>query len=299
MDYFLQFVEDAEPKITGAEQREWLARMELEEINLRFALEASVELPGHAQKGLRLLAACARFVEVRGLFKEARTGFERLLAHPDAAPRNAARARALAAAGRLAWVADDTESARAYFAEAHTICRELGDAAGAANALAHLALHDADAGDLSGAERLLNEAAQAAAELSDRRLTAQVRRVEGTLAAAKGEHPEAFALYQQSFALFRELGDAWMAGIVEWTLGVSAVALGRFDEARAHFAACLTSGLDLGNRWGVPYPLEAFAVLALAEHQYERGAKLLGAAEALRTSFGMSPCRVPTPPCSP
>ena len=150
-------------------------------------------------------------------------------------------------------------------------------------------MHAVDADDLPGAEALLSEASQSAVDLRDPRLTAHLRRVEATLAAARRDHAQAFALYQESFALYRELGDAWMAGIVEWTVGVSATVLGRFEEARAHFAACLTNGLDLGNRWGVPYPLEAFAVLALAEHQYERGAKLLGAAEALRASFGMSP----------
>ena len=289
LEYFLKFAEENAPRITGADQREWLARMELEEINLRFAVEASVELPGLVQQGLRLLAATARFAEVRGLFKEARAGFDRLLAHPDAVPRNAARARALAAAGRLAWVADDVAKAREFQAEAHAIYIELGDTGGAASALADLALHAVDASDLQGAESLLSEASQTVADSRDLRLTAHLRRVEAEIAAARQDHARGFALYQESFALYRELGDAWMAGIVEWTVGVSATVLGRFDEARAHFAACLTNGLDLGNRWGVPYPLEAFAVLALAEHQYERCAKLLGAAEALRASFGMSP----------
>lgn len=36
------------------------------------------------------------------------------------------------------------------------------------------------------------------------------------------------------------------------------------------------------------YPLEAFAALAVAQGQYVRGARLLGAAEALRSEFGIS-----------
>ena len=288
LDYFLRFAEEMEPRITGADQREWLARMEPEEINLRFAVEASWELPGQVEKGLRLLAATQRFVEVRGLFKEAREGFSRLLAHPDAAPRNAIRARALAAAGRLAWVGDDIAGGRALAVEALAIFRELDDAHGTANGLTNLAHYVADSGDLARAEPLVAEAWQLAETLRDTRLTAHVRHAQAALAAAARDYAQSFALDQESFALYRELGDAWMSGIVQWAVGISATVLGHFDEARAHFAACLQSGRDLGNRWGAPYAIEAFAMLALAEHQYERGAQLLGAAETLRAGFGLS-----------
>ena len=288
LDYFLHFAEDAEPRIIGPDQRRWLARLELEEINFRLAAEASVEIPGHVQQGLRLLAATARFVEFRGLFKEARTTFAKMLAHPEAAPRNAARARALAAAARLAWVADDSEKARDCDAETHAICRELNDTAGSARALASLALHALDTGNLAQATALAEEAALATADLRDPRLTAHVRHAEATIAAATRDYARSLALDQESFALYRELGDLWMALIVEWSVGVSATVLGRFDEARSHFAACLTGTIALGNAWGIPYPIEAFGMLALAEHQYERGARLLGAAEALRAGFGIS-----------
>ena len=289
MDYFLRYAEEMEPRITGPDQREWLARMEPEEINFRFAVEASVELPGHVPKGLRLLAATQRFVEVRGLFKEAREAFSRLLAHPDAAPRNVIRARTLAAAARLAWVSDDLAAGRALNAEALEIFRELGDARGTANALASLALYIADDGDLAAAETMTSEASQLAETSRDLRVTAHIRHAQATLASAARDDARSLALDRESFALYREVGDTWMALIVRWALGISATVLGHFDEARAHFASCLQTGLDLGNRWGAPYPIEAFGVLAVAEHQYERGARLLGAAEALRAGFGLSP----------
>jgi len=61
MDYFLQFIEDAEPKMRGPTQREWLGRIEQESINVRYAIETSAELPGLITKGLRLLTAIQRF----------------------------------------------------------------------------------------------------------------------------------------------------------------------------------------------------------------------------------------------
>ena len=72
-------------------------------------------------------------------------------------------------------------------------------------------------------------------------------------------------------------------------MGVNAAVLGRFAEAHTHLRECLLVGIDLGNRWGASYPLDAFAFLALAERQDERAARLFGAAEAHRTRSGVVP----------
>ena len=289
LDYFLRFAEETAPKIRGPEQREWLERVEQDEFNLRYALDAAAELPGQVSKGLRLLDAEQRFVEVRGLFKKAREVFDRLLALPDAAPRDLIRARALAASGRLAWVADDVPAAAAQHGEALAIFRELNDPRGTGTALGDLGFIAIDAGDLLYARALLDEAATLAAPLAESRLTAHVQHIRGVLAAAEGDFAQAFALDEESHALYRRMGDTWMTIIVAWAVGVNATVLGRFDTARVHLAECLQVGLDLGNRWGASYPLEAIAVLAVAERNYDRAARLFGAAEAQRIRSGLVP----------
>ena len=289
LDCFLRFAEDAAPKIRGPEQREWLEIMGHEGYNIRYALDAAAELPGQAAKGLRLLAATQRFIEVRGLFKEARDVFAKLLALPDAAPRDAIRAQALAAAGRLAWVADDCPACCGYQEEALAIFRELGDPNGAARALADLGFLAFDKADLPGTRALLEESNALAAPLADPRLTAHVQHIRGVLAAADGDFEKAFALDEESLALYRQVGDTWQAIIVAWSVGVNAAVRGKFDVARAHLGECLQVGLDLGNKWGASYPLEAFAVLAVAERDYNRAARLFGAAEAQRIRSGLVP----------
>lgn len=293
LDFYLRITEDAIPKVIGPEQREWLRRLEPEEFNVRYALDAAAELPGQLTKGLRLLIATQRFVEVRGLFKEARDIFENLLKHPDAAPRDSVRAHALAAAGRLAWVADDCPASSRYHEEALAIFRELGDPGGVARALADLGFLAFDNSDLPRARALLSEAAEIAAPLAassaDLRLAAHVEHIRGVLAAADGDFAQAFALDTESLARYREVGDTWLAIIVAWSVGVNAALLGKFDVAHAHLAECLQVGLDLGNKWGASYPLEAFAVLAVAERDYDRAARLFGAADAQRIRSGLVP----------
>ena len=139
------------------------------------------------------------------------------------------------------------------------------------------------------ARTLLDEAAALAAPLADPRLTAHVQKVRGVLAAADGDFARALALEEEAIALYRREGDIWLTIIVAWGVGVNAAVLGHFDTARAHLAECLQVGLDLGNRWGASYPLEAFAHLAVAERQYDRAARLFGAAEAQRIRTGLVP----------
>jgi predicted ATPase/class 3 adenylate cyclase len=289
LDYFLSQGEKVAPLLRGPQQKDWLERVEFEEINVRFGIETSLEVPGQIIKGLRLATAGQRYVEVRGLFKEAREHWTKLLAHEDAMTWDAIRARALAAAGRLAWVADDMPATLVLHTEALEIYRELGDMRGVAQALADLGFHAFDAGDLPRAQALLEEASTLATPLNDSRLTAHIQHIRSVLAAAAGEFERAFALDEESLTLYRQLGDTWQSIIIAWSVGVNAAVLGRFETARSHLIECLQVGLDLGNRWGASYPLEALAALAVAERKYEHAARLLGAGEAQRARSGLVP----------
>jgi predicted ATPase/class 3 adenylate cyclase len=287
LDYFLRFAEEAAPQIRGPAQREWLSRVEYEEINLRFAVETSEELPGLIPRGLRILTAVQRYVEVRGRFKETRELFTRLLAHPDAAPRNVIRARALAAAGQLAWVADHCSECARIQEEALAIFRELGDRSGAGFALVDLGFLAIDEKDFARARALLDEAWTIALELNDPRLTAHASHTGAALAAMEHDFTGALALDETALALSRENGDRWQVVIAAWSAGMNAAALGEFAMARGRLRECIEIGLDLGNRWGSSYPLEAFATLAVAEKRFERAAHLFGAAEAQRIRAGV------------
>jgi tetratricopeptide (TPR) repeat protein len=119
-------------------------------------------------------------------------------------------------------------------------------------------------------------------------LLAGVRRVQGMEATLEHRYKDALALWEEGLALFKELGDFWFQGILQWAVGVASTVLGDYENARARFRECLNSAWSLGNRWAVAYPLEAFAALAVAEGAFDRAARLLGAAEALRSEFGMS-----------
>src|SRR5262249_30908541 len=68
-DWFLQFVEQANPGLRGSDQGEWLERLDAENDNLRAALEWSRE-QHEAEAGLRLLGALELFWYWRGYWAE-------------------------------------------------------------------------------------------------------------------------------------------------------------------------------------------------------------------------------------
>jgi predicted ATPase/class 3 adenylate cyclase len=289
LDYFSTYAEKISPQLRGPQQKEWLERAELEEVNFRFGIETSLEVPGELLKGLRLMTALQRYVEVRGLFKDARTMYTKVLEHPDAAARDAVRARGLAAAGRLAWLDDDMPATQALHTEAMEIYRELGDNRGVAQALADLGFHALDARDLPRAKELLEQASALAAPLGDSRLTSHINHIQGVMAAGEGNFSRAYERAQESLAIYQQIGDTWLCIIVDWNVGVNAAALGNYADSRTHLSRCLKTGLELGNRWGISYPLEALATLAVAERQYDRAARLFGAAESHRNRTGIVP----------
>jgi len=287
LDYFLKYAEESAAKIMGPEQRSWLARFEPDDFNFRYAVEASGELPGQVAKGLRLLTAISRHVEVRGFFKDAREDLHRLLAHPDAAARDAVRSRAVAVAARMAWICDDMAGGKVWVEEALGICRELDDGRGMATALLGLAEYAWAARDLAGARTLLAQSAELAGPAGDPRVSAWLFHGQALVAAAERDYALALALDRKSHALLLEVGDVWLALIVEWAVGIGATVLGEYEAAHRHLASCMQHGVELGSRWGLPFPLEAFGVLAVAQRQFERGARLLGAAESLRAKSGI------------
>jgi len=288
LEYYLKIALEAAPELIGPRQFAALESLQPDYYNFRYALDSSLEVEGLAPSGLQLAVALGRFWEIRSMLVEGRELLASILAHPANAGRTPARAAGLGLAGRLAWLADRIEEGAADTTESMAIYRELGDEQGIAAIGLDLALYKMDTRQFYEAKALTAEVEEIAVRLKDKRLLAGVRRVQGMEATVEQRHRDALASWEESLALFKELGDIWFQGILQWAVGVASTVLGDYENARARFRECLNGAWALGNRWAVAYPLEAFAALAVAEGAFDRAARLLGAAEALRSEFGMS-----------
>jgi hypothetical protein len=130
---FRALAEVAEPGLLGPDERSWIDRLDLEQMNLRQALRWALDV-GATQEGLRLAGALAHYWHLRGSMAEGEQWLAALLALPDAGARTTARSRALtglAGIRRSIRLVDGAQAVgaetRALVAEALSIARETGD----------------------------------------------------------------------------------------------------------------------------------------------------------------------------
>jgi predicted ATPase/DNA-binding NarL/FixJ family response regulator len=137
-NYYLAFAEDAQLGLTGADQKNWLQRLEREHDNLRAALHWALE---HSEVELaqRMAGALQPFWFRRGRWSEGRRWLEDSLAMESSPTLNQSiRANALYGAGKLARFQGDFAHARMSCEQSLAIYRTLADPTGVLKTLAQL-----------------------------------------------------------------------------------------------------------------------------------------------------------------
>jgi predicted ATPase/class 3 adenylate cyclase len=285
-DYFLKVAEEAEPKLTGSEQREWLEVLETEHDNLRQAIAFCLEETEGTEAGLRLGTALWRFWGVRGHWGEGR---ERLAAVLDRAVRPEQRlvgAHALHGAATLAWIQGDYAAARALNEQSLAIRRELRDKWGMATSLNNLGVVALYQGDFAAARALPEEGLAIFRELGDKRGSANSLNILGNAAYAQGDYATARALQEESLPIFRELGDRWGLAHCLDTLCNVAYVQGDFAAARALQEESLAIYRALGDKWGIGTSLRNLGVVVLHQGDYAAARALLEESLAIRWELG-------------
>ncbi|MGH8103529.1 MAG: ATP-binding protein [bacterium] len=312
--FFVALAEEAEPELTGANQAEWLNRLEAEHENLRAALDWALEAPtanpesrtpNPALMALRIAGALWRFWEVRGYLNE---GGARLAAAIESSQESGvgsqsvgARgavpesqtilAKALNGAGALAYWQGDYAAARDLHQQALTIRRELGDRRGIAGSLNNLGNVAWFQADYAAARRYQEESLAIARELGDKRGIAASLNNLGLVAQGQGDYAAARRFYDESLALFRDIDDKGSIAASLTGLGNVALKQCNLSEAQSLLKEAIGICRDIGDKRGIAYSFEDFAHLNQTQGNSERAAKLLGTVDALREAIG-----APLPP---
>lgn len=286
LDFFLRLAATAAPQLEGPRQKEWLDRCQAERLNFRTALDWVVQSK-RTEDGFRLFADLYRAMEIRASLEEARVVADRLLALPDEGAAPASKARFLVAAGRLAWAADRYEEARRFHEEAQAIYGQLGDERGLGLCEMLLGFLDRGDGGTESAESRFLRGLEIASRFPDAvLLKAGCLSGLGGIALDRGDLATARKLKEESLALYGQLGDGWVSGLILWGIVQVSIAQGDCLRAKSALAEWARLTRELGNRWMLVYLLESRASLAVAEGQPESAALAFGAAEAAREHFG-------------
>jgi predicted ATPase/class 3 adenylate cyclase len=323
--YFLTLAEGAYPELKGANQLQWLEKLEAEHDNMRAALTWALERK-EVEVALRLGGALGLFWSVRGYQSEGRRWLEEALAM-DGRGSPVSRAMALAGVGWLAlqqgdfdrakeaceegldlleheeaseakiillaclgsvaWERGEHGQAQQFFEESLALSQEMSDTWLLAHSLSNLALVIHSQGDYERATELYEKSIDLFREQGDKQSLAGCLNDLGMVAYSQGDLGRAAQLTEEAVPLSRELGARGSVSVELCNLGWMALLQDDLGRATDFYRESLSLSWDAGLNPLVQSALEGFACLAGARGEAERAARLWGAAQALHETKGI------------
>jgi predicted ATPase/class 3 adenylate cyclase len=313
--YYLGLAEEAEACMLRHEQEAvWLMRLEVDHDNLRAALSWARERE-EVELGLRLASALWWFWHVRGYTSEGRSWLEGLLAMAgggqtnkgagrsnvtcgghrsdvqesglDTSVQGTVWAEALFAAGTLAAVQGDRGRAIQLLEESLALRRALKDTHNLTSTLNNLGFAAYENGDLARAISCLEESVAIDLKIGKPMERSAALANLGEIAYYQGDLERAVTRLEEALAVARQADDA--LGIANILCNLGRVAHRQGDLARA--TELLREGLklrqQLSDRRGIAESLEYLASATATRGMGVLTARLLGAAEGLRSALGV------------
>jgi predicted ATPase/DNA-binding SARP family transcriptional activator/DNA-binding CsgD family transcriptional regulator len=272
--FFQTLAEEAELKLDGPEEAEWIGRLEAEHDNLTAALSWALG-GGDTALGLRLAGALPDYWLVRGRTGEGTRWLERALRVADDVAEPAARAATLAALGHFWSTEGNFERAESCLGEALALRRDLGDPLRLSDTLTNLGWIAERRGDRTRAAALFEESLETARHSNQPRAMAGALNGLGWTMADSGDFDRARRLWEEAVALNREAGYHSGVAMIFINLGFMEVALGNLDRATTVLEESLALGRRLGNRFVLGYALNVLGLAKTLGGDPNRGHELM------------------------
>ncbi len=141
-------------------------------------------------------------------------------------------------------------------------------------------------GDNAAARALYGQSLAIYRELGDRQRIAFSLNNLGVVADDQGDYPAARALHEESLAIQRELGDKWSIAMSLYNLGVLASDQGDYPAARALHEESLAIRRELGDWQGIGDSLNSLGVSAGEQGDYAAARALFEESLAIQRELG-------------
>ncbi len=228
--------------LTSEQNAGWLERCDLEQENLRAALDC-LTATKNANWGLRLAVALFNFWRERELYAEGRERYDAVLALQAKETDQQVRAVALENAGHLANEQGDNHVANAWYEGALAINKALGNRAGILTSINSLAANKTFQGDHQAAISLFEECGALSREAGDEPSLAQSLSNMAHAVKESGDPVRAKALCEQALSILARYPDllsltAWLQsrlGDLECELGNAAAASQWYERSLTSF----------------------------------------------------------------
>jgi predicted ATPase/class 3 adenylate cyclase len=283
---YQKLAEEASPHLFGAQQKEWLDRLEIDHDNIRAAFDWSIA-SGDARQALRLGAAFWRFWQMRGHLREGRARLDAVLAMPGAREHPDERVRAMEAVGGIAYWQGDMPAAQVQYDELLAIARAGTDRRTLANALYNATFsRTVNSQELEESAVLLHEALAIYRELDDASGIAQLLWAVGNSYYFRGLDAQAIAPLDEAIERNRALGQRFGLAWALHTRTLVAIDLKDFELADSLWREGIQIFFESGDVSGLVLLLSDAAEVAHGRGDDVRGMTLAGAADAYGRRIG-------------
>jgi len=258
--YYLQLAESAAPELFGPQQEVWFRRLEREYNNLREALSYFLESGGDKESiemALRLGTALREFLLVRSHAHEGWTELSRALKRSEGVAV-AVRAKALNAAGDLAWALGNHDRGEELCQQSLALFRESGDVAGVGEALLYLGVMSWQKVELATARVRLEESLKICTETGNKTFMSWSLYILSTVDMLQGDYTQGYSHAEAGLLLFREQGNtrgiAFSLQTIAWGYlyeGDVVKARPLFEESYALHKEIGEKAMEMSALWGM------------------------------------------------
>jgi len=218
-----------------------------------------------------------------GDYGAARTSLEQALAVAKFVDDRTLEVVALNRLGNVALNQANFSEALATYRHAAAVCREIGDHRRECGTLQNLASLAINQGDFAAATDALDHARSLSSDLNDRAMEARVLTLMGGNAWYRRELAAAQGHFEESLSICDAIGARTEETASLHGLAQIAVARGDIAAAREFFLSALAASREHSD----PNYLDEIAIMAMALSRLEDSARFAGAADALRHAFGL------------
>lgn len=242
--YYRDYLESADPHLTGAQQATWYVSLEEAHHNLRAALDWSLEHHEYEITG-RISAVIWRLWLVHSHLNEGRQRLAQALA-VQAQMSDLLRAKVLRGAARLEFFSSNYARSEALLTESLAFYRAVGDVNGQTTCLMELGEIRSFQGDYAGAERFFSETL---ALMDDPRASGRLMDNLGSVARTLGNFHDAELFYRESLEVERASGSPEGRARVLNNLAEMLRSQGKYAESIELY----NESLELYRQLDIPY----------------------------------------------
>ena len=287
-EYFLAGAEANHGEIFASLTQDGLDWFEREQDNLRAALDRFHETDAEPELEARLVVACTKFWQHRGLFSEARRRQDAALERAGGVSPSL-RGRLLWEVAESMWIQGDYRRGKDMAEAAIELLDQLGtatlDAIAARNALAASEHH---LGNVTRAAEIFESATGLARAAGNDLLLAVALSGVGNQALEAHDLARARTHLEEVAAIARGLGEAPLLANALVDLGFVALAETAIEEAVASFREGLSICRSERVTHTLVWAVEGLATVALARDAPAVATRLLAATGSLRAEFGFT-----------